>query len=75
MGQAAAENLSGRPCKRQPVPGTTPSDPLETFSCTIVRSTMLNVVKQERHVKGDGKYANPDKHDNDADGTNERRFG
>jgi hypothetical protein len=70
----AAEKLSGRPCRCQQAAETTSNDRLETSSCTIVRSTMQHVVKQERYMKGNRTYGDPDKYDNDANGTNERRF-
>jgi hypothetical protein len=66
---------SGRPCRRQQAPGTTSSHRVETSSYTTARSTMQHLVKQEKHVKGNQPYADPDKYDNDANGTNERCFG
>jgi hypothetical protein len=70
-----AENLLGKPRRYQPASETASSHPLETSSCTIVRSTMQNVVKQARYVKGVRTYADPDKYDNTTNGTDERRFG
>ena len=36
---------------------------------------MQYLVKQERYMKGNRTYADPEKHDNNTYGTNERCFG
>jgi hypothetical protein len=70
-----AEKLSGRPCRRQQVPGTTSNYRLGTSSYTNVRSTVEHIVKQDKHVKESQTYANPDEYDNDTDATKDRCFG
>ena len=67
--------LSGRPCRRQQAPGTTSSHRLETSSYTTARSTMQHLVKQERNMKENRTYPDPDKYDDDTNATNERCFG
>jgi hypothetical protein len=36
---------------------------------------MQHLVKQERDMKGNRTYADPEKYDNNTNGTNERCFG
>jgi hypothetical protein len=67
----AAEKLSGRPCRCQQATETTSDYRLGT-SYTDVCSTVQHLVKQDKHVNGSRKYANPDEYDADTDPAKDR---